>query len=267
MNDVTSAARGATFSTLIAIGKDFVSLLRDGALFVLALLLVVFPAQFNSILVHAGFEEGSVVGFKWKSKLVESDQALQDAHKTIASIQAKNDELLKALGDANIKANDPQLLARLTQLEQENRRLKDETQKVQSVVSDTIESNAPLVAKALSSTEKRAPATRDKSAYSVGLQTLGVDDNERVSINEKLRAEGYGLDPTTWSYPAGQRPPWFAPQSTVFYYSGSSRPMAEQLARFLKVTTGQDFIVQRGAGLGVDPSHADLTLFVHYIKP
>jgi hypothetical protein len=43
--------------------------------------------------------------------------------------------------------------------------------------------------------------------------------------------------------------------------------MAEQLARFLKVTTGQDFIVRRGAGLGVDGSRADLTLFVHYIKP
>lgn len=267
MNDVTSAARSATFSTLIAIGKDLVSLLRDAALFLLALLLVAFPAQFNSILVRAGFEEGSVVGFKWKSSLVVSDQALQDANKTIAQIQAKNDELLKALADANMKVNDPQQLAHLAKLEEENRRLKEQTQKVQSVVSDTIESNAPLVAKALSSTEKMAPATRDKSAYSVGLQTVGVDDNERVSINEKLRDEGYGLDPTTWSYPADQRPPWFAAQSTVFYYSGSSRPMAEQLARSLKRTTGQDFIVQRGAGLGVDPSRADLTLFVHYIKP
>ena len=95
-----------------------------------------------------------------------------------------------------------------------------------------------------------APATRGKSAF-VGLQTLGVDDNERVSINEKLQAEGYELDPTTWSYPADQRPSWFAAQSTVFYYSGSSRSMAEQLAHFLKVTTGQDFVVQRGAGLGM----------------
>ena len=112
-----------------------------------------------------------------------------------------------------------------------------------------------------------APATRGKSAYSVGLQTLGVDDNERVSINEKLRAEGYGLDLFTYSYPADQRPLWFAAQSTVFYYSGSSRSTAEQLAHFLKVTTGQDFVVQRGAGLGVDPSRKDVTLFVHYIKP
>jgi len=55
--------------------------------------------------------------------------------------------LLKALGDANIKAKDPQLLARLAKLEEESRRLKDETQKVQSVVSGTIDSNAPLVAK------------------------------------------------------------------------------------------------------------------------
>ena len=261
MNDVTSAPKGATFPRLVAIGKDLVSLLRDGALFLLALLLVAFPAQFNSILVHAGFEEGSVVGFTWKSSLVDSNEALQKANNTIDSLKASNAQLLKALTDANAKVNDPQQLAHLAELEEENRRLKEQTQKVQTVVSDTIESNAPLVAKALSST------TRGKSAYSVGLQTLGVDDNERVLINEKLRAEGYGLDQTSWSYSADKRPDWFATQSTVFYYSKSSRPMAEQLARFLKGTTGQDFIVKWGNGKGVDPSRRDVTLFVNYIKP
>ena len=50
----------------IIIGKDLFALLRDFSLFLLAALLLLFPAQLNDILMRAGFEEGSVVGFKWK---------------------------------------------------------------------------------------------------------------------------------------------------------------------------------------------------------
>jgi hypothetical protein len=111
----------------VSLGKDLVSLLRDGAIFVLAVLLIVFPVQFNSILVNAGFEEGSVVGFKWKSKLVESDKALKDAQVTISDLQAKNDELVKALADTNAKLQDPKLAERAAKLQDENSKLKDAT--------------------------------------------------------------------------------------------------------------------------------------------
>jgi hypothetical protein len=253
-------------STSVSLGKDLVSLLRDGAIFVLALLLIVFPLQFNSILVNAGFEEGSLVGFKWKSSLVEADKALKDAQVTISDLQSKNDELAKALGDANAKLKDPTLMARGEKLQDENSRLKEETLQVQTTVSNAIESNSPLVAKALSSTDGRTTSPRSKSDFSVGLQTLGVPDPERVAMNEKIHAAGYGLDPVTWSYPTGERPSWFALSSTVFFYSSSSSSEAQELARTMKSLTGQEFAVQRGAGLGVDPARKDVTLYVHYVK-
>jgi hypothetical protein len=34
----------------------------------------------------------------------------------------------------------------------------------------------------------------------------------------------------------------------------------------MSAQTGQDFVVQRGAGLGVDPARRDVTLYVHYVK-
>ena len=250
----------------VSLGKDLVSLLRDGAIFVLALLLIVFPLQFNSILVNAGFEEGSLVGFKWRSTLVESDKALKDAQVTISDLQAKNDELVKALGDANAKLKDPALMQRAEKLQDESSRLKEATLQVQTTVSNAIESNSPLVAKALSSTDGRTSSPRARSDFSVGLQTLGVPDSERIALNEKIHGAGYGLDPVTWSYPAGERPSWFALRSTVFYYAGSSSSEAQELARTMKSLTGQDFAVQRGAGLGVDPSRKDVTLYVHYVK-
>ena len=265
MAEIQKAERSG-LSASVSLGKDLVSLLRDGAIFVLALLLLAFPMQFNSILVNAGFEEGSVVGFKWRSKLVESDKALKDAQATISELQAKNDELVRALEDTNAKLKDPALMERAVKLQTENSRLKDATQLVQTTVSNAIESNVPLVEKALSSTGGRTTSVRAKSDYSVGLHTHGVSDPDRIALNEKLHAAGYGLDPVTWSYPAGERPSWFALRSTVFYYSGSSSAEAQELAQTMKALTGQDFAVQRGAGLGVDPARKDVTLYVHYVR-
>jgi hypothetical protein len=70
----------------------------------------------------------------------------------------------------------------------------------------------------------------------------------------------------TWSYPAKERPSWFATRSTVFYYAGSSLPAAQQIARFMSSVTGQEFSVQRGAGLGVDPAKKEVTFYIHYLK-
>jgi hypothetical protein len=256
----------SSFSAAIAMGKDFVALLRDAALFLLAVLLIAFPGRFNSMLVAAGFEEGSVVGFKWKSKLVESNRALEEAQLTIAQLQAKNDELVLALNETGRASGDPAVEERLERLGRENVALKIETRTTQARVADTIEANTPLVEKALASGAGDRPAQRSRSDYTVGLQTLGVADSERVALNEGLRGDGYSLDPVTWSYAADQRPSWFAERSTVFHYASSSKPMAEQIARDMKAKTGRDFEVRRGAGLGVDPAKREVTIFVHYIK-
>jgi hypothetical protein len=143
--------RSVSISSAIGIWKDVVSSSRDSALLLLVLLLLAFPTSFNSILVKAGFEEGSFVGFKWKSKLVDSDAALKEARTTIADLQQKNNEMAKALAEANANVNDPSLKERIAKLEAENKQLQESTQKVQDSVSSTIASNALLVDKALSS--------------------------------------------------------------------------------------------------------------------
>jgi len=256
---------GKWITRVISAGKDLVALLRDGTLFLFAVLLIVFPTQFNAILVSAGFEEGSIVSFKWKANLVKSNQALEEARETIADLQRKNDELLNEIAGAKGEVKNPVTEERLAKLEDENRRLKDVTKQVQTNVSQTIESNLPLVEKALSSPRQLPSAPYAKSDYLVGLQTLGVPDAKRIAINEKLQSQGYTLSPMTYSYQAGERPSWFALRSTVFYYSASALPAARQLANFLQTVTGQDFDVQRGAGLGVDPDSKNVTLYVHYV--
>ena len=133
------------FSQAIATGKDLVALLRDAALFVLAVLLVLFPGQFNSILVNAGFKEGSIAGFKWESKLVATDQQLKNTSDRIAVLQEENSKLLVALRDANSKAKDPELLRRYEELDATNKRVEQQPEKLQKEVSTTLKSNLPFV--------------------------------------------------------------------------------------------------------------------------
>jgi hypothetical protein len=160
---------------LIALGKDLVALLRDFALFVLALLLLVFPTTFNSVLTNAGFEEGSLVGFKWKSKLVESDAALKEARATITDLKAQLDKTSQALADTQAKLNDPSIKEKLAQLEEENKQLDATSSKVEASVANTIRSNAPLVEKAQTAVATNTTwgvifsgdATLDKAKYEV----------------------------------------------------------------------------------------------------
>ena len=139
----------------VSLGKDLVALLRDTALLVLAVLLLALPETLNSVLVKAGFEEGSVVGFKWKSKLVSSDASLKEANATISDLQKKNQELSKALTDATTIGNAPELKARLAKLQVENEKLEQTVKQVQSSVNSTISSNAQFVKQALVSADTK----------------------------------------------------------------------------------------------------------------
>jgi len=207
---------------------------------------------------------GTLAGFKWQSTVVQSNRALEDAEVTISDLQGKNEELAQVLTEVSSKITDPALVKRIAKFEDENRVLKTTTQQTQLSVSQALASNAALVPKALSSMEAGGVGQRSKADYSVGLQTLGLPDSERETMNEKLRSEGYGLDSNSASYI--ERPSWFADRSTVFYYSSSASSAAQDLARFMQSITGQVFVVKQGAGSGVDPSRRDVTLFVDYGK-
>ena len=145
------ATGGSIFDRLISIGKDLVALLRDGTLVILALLLLLFPGKFNDLLVRAGFEEGSIVGFKWKANLIDANDALKNAQVTISDLKAQLDKANKALIEVQRKIDDPELQTSIMQLKAENTRLEAATRQVEASVKATIASNEPLVEKAQAS--------------------------------------------------------------------------------------------------------------------
>ena len=148
MNEQT--AERSSIDRFISIGKDLVALLRDSALLILAVLLLLFPATFNDLLVRAGFEEGSVVGFKWKANLLQADEALKIAQGTIVDLKAQLDKTTKVLGEVRIHPDDRSMSSAISKLEEENRLVVGASKKVEASVRSTIDSNAAFVEKAQS---------------------------------------------------------------------------------------------------------------------
>jgi len=252
-----------TLKNRISIAKDLVVLLRDAAIIILAVLLIVFPIKFNSILVKAGFEEGDVVGFKWKSNLKNSTIALERAYSSIDSLEFKNTQLILALHEAEKKLNDSDLKTKLKKLEDQNLKIQQSTRETQADVLNVIDQNTPLIESIKSTSNKDDYKIYD---YTVGLQTLGISNTVRNNLNVKLKEKGYRLDKITYSYNKNDKPSWFASQPTVFYYSNLSKQQAQELAAYMTNLTSVTFKVQRGGGLGVDPAKKHLTFFVHYVK-
>lgn len=58
---MAEASNDTSLSGIVATGKDLIAMLQDGMLLVIAVLLIGWPQTINSILVEAGFEEGSFV--------------------------------------------------------------------------------------------------------------------------------------------------------------------------------------------------------------
>jgi pimeloyl-ACP methyl ester carboxylesterase len=102
------------------------------------------------------------------------------------------------------------------------------------------------------------------SHYKVGLNTVGVSQDDWATLENRLSGFGYQLD--QYSYPYSTHSSWMATQPSVLFYRNSARPAADRLAAQMKQLTGQSFTVQRGAGLGVEPGEEATTLFVHIPK-
>ena len=135
---------------LVSFAKDIFELLRDAALLALAGLLLLFPGRFNDMLVKAGFEEGSIVGFMWKAKLVEADQALNEAQATISQLRGQLDKASNALAEAGAGIPDERLKSTIYQIAEDSRRLTGASDEVEGSVKSTIASQASMVERALS---------------------------------------------------------------------------------------------------------------------
>ena len=147
MSDEPKGGR-VSWGSVITTLKEFVALLTSSLLLLLGILLLLFPAKLNSVLTDAGFEEGSIVGFKWKAGLVETTRQLTEALAKIKDLEAQNQQLL---AEVKAAAKTPEEQTRLDTLEGRNRSLLEGSARLTSSAQGTLSANAALVAKATAS--------------------------------------------------------------------------------------------------------------------
>lgn len=246
-------------SNLVTLSKDMTSLLRDAGLIIIVAVMIIYPHEFKSFLRDLGLQKAFGLEFN-----LDSFDKLETTQVLISKLQSDNDALVKVLNEIGSEVVDLKFKSKVESLSKNNIEQQQKTELVQKDVSKILEYNTPFVEKELS--QLKPSTINNNSEYTVGLQTLGIPDEERIKINNSLKEEEYRLDDITWSYPAGDRPSWFAQHSTVFYYSASAKSSAEKLSKYLSSIIDDNFEVRRGAGLGVDPDRKDTTLFVHYVK-
>lgn len=111
---------------------------------IIVLLFLLSPITFNKVLTDAGFEEGSVVGFKWKNKLIESDQLLKDLKQQNKDLIEQNQSLLSF-----ISKKEPLLSTEATNnlntLTQNNNKLIDRNIKLGAKADVIISDNSSLL--------------------------------------------------------------------------------------------------------------------------
>lgn len=134
----------AGVSATVGIGKDLVALLRDTFLMVLAALLILWPSTFNTILTNAGFEEGSLVGFKWRTGFAETRTQLEQANIALENLKQANAELTRQLAEAKIFVSDDTLKAQIVSTEKSNAKITERSSALQSSVQATIVQTASL---------------------------------------------------------------------------------------------------------------------------
>ena len=79
----------------------------------LAVFLIGWPQTINSILVDAGFEEGSFAGMKWKAKLTRTDDSLVVANETIANLEEQNNKMDNMLTEIKVITEDPSIIEKI----------------------------------------------------------------------------------------------------------------------------------------------------------
>ena len=83
--------------------KDFISIFRDGLLLILFLLLIFFPSALNDMLSKAGFTQGSVMGFTWEDKAMQSKEVADSSQLLAQAASAQLEEMQNRLDSISQK--------------------------------------------------------------------------------------------------------------------------------------------------------------------
>lgn len=204
---------------------DFVKFLKELSIPFVIILIFFYPSTLNEVLVNAGFEEGSVAGFKWKTKLSESNDNIRDLKNQIEQLDKQNKSLLKTINEtqATAKIYSPIWVEKINT---ENAELQNKSDRVISQAKTFVNSSTDLLLKNKSNASwgvvfsgdkdlqgalyeittkaKQFNLTnpviyfRDNSYRSVAVAKDNEDAKQLLEKARLKRADSYIINLTTW---------------------------------------------------------------------
>ncbi|PZD70185.1 hypothetical protein C1752_17114 [Acaryochloris thomasi RCC1774] len=178
----------------IEIGKNLFSLLRDASLFSLFILLLIAPTILNERLIKAGFEEGTVAGFKWKKQLSKTDNDLVQAAQQIDALNKRVNESNKIIaaleqsesGSQTVNAADAQKQIKKNEVSSTT------ADTVNSRIQTTLENNTPILNPEID-TSKTSSLVNIVNTYKIAIyynQEKSEQKEEAFEIKKSLEQAG-----------------------------------------------------------------------------
>jgi hypothetical protein len=182
--------------TFLNTWKDVVVLLRNTLLLALVVflvvLLLVFPATFNRLLLDAGIKEVNIGGVTWSRQLAESDHVLQSAQSNITDLTKQNDELSKELVATQKKNADPAKKRLLANLMEKNNKIKQTSAEIKADVKKITDASTDLLDKVPASTVEKAQTATETSGQ-WGVVYGGNADLTAAKSEADEAANKYGI--------------------------------------------------------------------------
>jgi septal ring factor EnvC (AmiA/AmiB activator) len=145
----------------VQVTKDVFALVRETMVVVVLVVFLAAPEHVNSLLVKAGFTEGSIGGFKWEKLRDQAEKANADAAtagKTIAQVEEELKATRSQLDELSRKVQDPAVKTDIQDLSAQIRMSEQKT----AVADDTLKSSVRAHAYVLQQIQRVEPSPADK---------------------------------------------------------------------------------------------------------
>ncbi|MDZ7996102.1 MAG: hypothetical protein RM022_013460 [Nostoc sp. EfeVER01] len=210
----------------VEIFQGFLNILRDSSIFLIFLLLLLNPVIINQILKKAGFVEGEIVGFKWKTQLEKTDSELIEATRQIDSLKQRlkesNNTISKVSED--VKNKDQRIEEQINK----NKEAVQEATSVNLGIQSTLQANTPLlnpgVNKPLDSLVNIVNEYKIQIFYN-----QSKSDEKTVALAIKDALEGAGVKSTIQVLPQVDK----ASSDQIRYFAKNEREVAYALQNIL----------------------------------
>jgi uncharacterized phage infection (PIP) family protein YhgE len=190
------------YETAISNLKDTLTVVRDGVLVIIFVLLLVFPASINKQLTAAGFTKGTIAGFEWEKQIADSNQKTQTAGNVVDQLQRGLDDYEQQIQDLADQTKDPRLKASLQQLATDMKSSQDSAQSANGELKQSLLAQQQIIQQVDPSRVQKSgwlrlgKITSDKTRWVKGspetIDTVGPDIQKGETL--KLKEDAYLRD-------------------------------------------------------------------------